>query len=129
MFALYRGLYNVMELSRDYSNPIWWTLMLFTAAINITLLYKIQNSKSHFTCVNLGMIIGIAVCFIISILHDKLNIICVNIFWNGLFMYDELHRDTVLYIIQTCIYIYLYNILYIIINKFRNREMPEITKR
>ena len=96
--------------------------MLFTAVANVILLYKIQNSKRHFICVNLGIIIGIAACFVISILHDKLNIICVNIFWNGLFMYDELHRDTVLYIIQTCVYIYLYNILYIIINKFRNRE-------
>lgn len=125
LFAIYRGLYTIIKLSGDYTNPIWWTLMLFTAALNVILLYKIQNSKRHFTCVNLGLVIGLVACFIISILHDKLNIICVNMFWNGLFMYDELHRDTVLYIIQTCVYIYLYNILYIIINKLRKQEDSE----
>ena len=119
LFAIYRGLYEIIAFGGDYTNPIWWILMLFTAAINITILYKIHNSKRHFTCVNLGIIIGIIACFIISILHDKLNLICVSVFWNGLFMYDGLYRDTVSYIIQTCIYIYLYNITYIIINKLR----------
>lgn len=119
MFAIYRGLYRIIEFGGDYTNPIWWILMLFTAVINVTLLYKIQNSKRHFTCVNLGIFIGVAICFILSMIYDKLDIVGVSIYWSGVFMYDGLYRDTILYIIQTCIYIYLYNIAYIIINKLR----------
>ena len=121
LFAIYRGLYTIIKLSGDYTNPIWWTLMLFTAALNVILLYKIQNSKRHFTCVNLGLVIGLAVCVIISLIRNQIPII-VSIYWGGLFKYDEFYRGTFYYIIQTCIYVYLYNIVYIIINKLRKQE-------
>lgn len=45
LFALYRGLHFVMEFNDDYSNPVWWILMIFTAVINVIILNKITKKK------------------------------------------------------------------------------------
>lgn len=125
LFAFYRGSHFVMEFNDDYSNPVWWILMIFTAVINVIILNKITKKKKYFISVTSGIVAGTVICFIISMVYKTAHIF-INVYWQGLGMYDGLSMDTIAYIAQTALYIYIYNIIHLIIYHYRKDPIKKL---
>lgn len=126
LFALYRGLHFVMEFNDDYSNPVWWILMIFTAVINVIILNKITKKKKYFISITSGIVAGTVICFIISMVYKKAAPFFISIYWQGLGMYDGLSMDTIAYIAQTALYIYIYNIIHLIVYHYRKDPIKRL---
>lgn len=135
MFSIYRDFYDVIQYYKEGSyyidqswripvvftrvNPIWWSLMLLTAVINILILIKINKGKINLVSITLGVAVGTLFSFAISFILRHIGSMFILVYWRGLFSYDALDMTTVKYILMTAAYIYVYNIVACIICRRR----------